>query len=94
VTDDTREENAGTVVVELGNVVVEVVEGCGVVELGTVVVEVVEGCVVVDERAAGRLVLQPAKSAARTTEPRASATCFRTALFSRFGRVDRYRCAR
>jgi hypothetical protein len=88
VAGDTLEENAGAVVVvvvELGTVVVEVVEGCVVVELGTVVVEVVEGCVVVDERAAGRLLLQLAKRTARTIEPRASATCFRTTAFSRFG---------
>ena len=73
MTDDTLDENAATVVV---------------VEAGTAVVEVVESCVVVaDERAAGGLRWQLARRAAKTIEPRPSANCLRTAVFSRKSRA-------
>ena len=71
MTNDTLEENAGTVVV--------------VVEAGTVIVVVVEGCVGVDERAAGGLLVQLAKKRQRTREPAPSTPFFRTAAFSRNG---------
>jgi hypothetical protein len=70
VTDDTLEENAGTVVV---------------VDVGTGVVEVVEGCAVVDERTVWGLLMQLVKRTARTREKRLSATCLRTAAFFRKG---------
>jgi hypothetical protein len=80
------EENAGTVVVvDVDTEVVEVAE-VGVVVDVVEVAETLEGCVVVDERAAGRLLLQLAKRTARAKEPRPNAICLPTAIFFRSGR--------
>jgi hypothetical protein len=80
------EENAGTVVVvDVGTEVVEVAEVVVVVDV-VEVAETLEGCVVVDERAAGRLLLQLAKRTARAKEPRPNAICLPTAIFFRSGR--------
>jgi hypothetical protein len=80
------EENAGTVVVvDVGTEVVEVAEVVVVVDV-VEVAETLEGCVVVDERAAGRLLLQLAKRTARAREPRPNAICLPTAIFFRTGR--------